>query len=106
MSDPINPDHYKVGGIETFDIIKAKMTEEEVIGYCKGNNRKYLDRRGHKQSKDLTELEKLKNRIEECKKQRWYLDREEEIYADKLSRLMSPPVTPDEWIEDPLHDED
>ena len=40
MSDPINPDHYKKGGIETFDVIKAKQTQEETIGYCKGNQRK------------------------------------------------------------------
>jgi hypothetical protein len=106
MSDPINPNHYKIGGIETFDVIKAKSTQEEVIGYCKGNNRKYLDRRGHKQSSDLTEVDKLKNRIEECRKQRWYLDKEEEIYVEELAKLTSPRNMPDEWIEDPLHDED
>ena len=25
MKDMINPDHYKVGGIETIDVIKAKL---------------------------------------------------------------------------------
>ena len=54
MSDAINPDHYKIGGIETFDVIKAKSTTEELIGYCKGNNRKYLDRRGHNQSVNIS----------------------------------------------------
>lgn len=106
MKDRINPDHYKIGGIETFDIIKAKSTREELIGYCKGNNRKYLDRRGYKQDPDLGEIDKLKNRIEECDKQAWYLNKEREIYAEELAKLMSPPVMPDEWIEDSLHDED
>ena len=105
MSDAINPDHYKIGGIETFDVIKAKSTTEELIGYCKGNNRKYLDRRGHKQSVNLSEIEKLKNRIEECDKQAWYLEKEKQIYTEQLAKLSSPKLMPDEWIEYPLHDE-
>lgn len=48
--DAINPDHYKVGGIETIDYIKAKMTPEEFRGYLRGCTLKYLSRMGHKDS--------------------------------------------------------
>jgi|TARA_R110000803_G_scaffold87355_4_gene154016 hypothetical protein len=45
-------DHYQKGGIETIDFIKAKLTEEELIGYLKGNVIKYLSRANHKNSTD------------------------------------------------------
>lgn len=106
MSDPINPDHYKKGGIETFDVIKAKQTKEETIGYCKGNERKYLDRRGLKNAVKSERLAWAKQCKEECCKQRWYLDQEEKIYDEIIAEEISSPVTPDEWIDDPLHDED
>jgi hypothetical protein len=48
VSDPTNPDHYKVGGIETIEFIKAKLTFEEYQGYLKGNVLKYASRIGHK----------------------------------------------------------
>jgi hypothetical protein len=35
MSDTINPDHYKHGGIETIEYIKAKMSPVEYYGYLK-----------------------------------------------------------------------
>lgn len=48
-ADPVNhPAHYKVGGIETIDYIKAKLTPEEFRGYLKGNLLKYSSRIGHK----------------------------------------------------------
>jgi hypothetical protein len=47
-NDPINPDHYRVGGIETIDFLKAKLTAEEYRGYLKGNVLKYASRIGHK----------------------------------------------------------
>lgn len=44
-SDPVNhPDHYNKGGIETLDIIKMCLTEEEYKGYLKGNILKYRER--------------------------------------------------------------
>ena len=50
-SDDINhPDHYMVGGIETIDILKAKMSEEEYHGFLKGNVIKYITRAGIKSS--------------------------------------------------------
>ena len=47
-NDPISPDHYKVGGIETIEFIEAKLSPEEFAGYCKGNMLKYITRAGHK----------------------------------------------------------
>ncbi|CAB4202657.1 SaV-like [uncultured Caudovirales phage] len=64
MTDAINPDHYKVGGIETIDYIQAKLTHEEFAGYCRGNALKYLSRVGHK---DAT--------AQEIDKVIWYLKR-------------------------------
>jgi hypothetical protein len=48
MKDAINPDHYKVGGIEAIDYVQAKLSPEEFAGYCKGNIIKYLSRSRHK----------------------------------------------------------
>jgi len=47
--DPVlKPEHYAVGGIETIDVIKAKLTPEQWIGYCLGNVLKYTTRHAHK----------------------------------------------------------
>ena len=59
----INPIHYKTGGIEVFDFMKAKLTSEELSGFCKGNIIKYITRANHK------------NGIEDLKKAQWYLDK-------------------------------
>lgn len=49
MVDEVNsPAHYTVGGYEALDVIKAKLTPEEFIGYCKGNILKYLMRANYK----------------------------------------------------------
>jgi hypothetical protein len=42
------PNHYTVGGIETIDYIRAKLTVEELRGYYRGNLLKYLSRARHK----------------------------------------------------------
>ena len=36
MNDPINPNHYKQGGLESIDAIKAFMSEEAFKGFLKG----------------------------------------------------------------------
>lgn len=65
MHDPVNhPEHYKVGGIETIDFIKAKLTPEEFRGYLKGNVLKYASRAGHKN-----------NAVEDAGKLAWYATR-------------------------------
>jgi hypothetical protein len=46
--DKINPDHYKIGGIETIDIIRAKLSKEAFEGYCTGNIIKYITRYNNK----------------------------------------------------------
>jgi hypothetical protein len=63
MSDPINPNHYKQGGLESIDAIKAFMSEEAFKGFLKGNCQKYLFRY------------EQKNGIEDLKKCQWYLER-------------------------------
>lgn len=61
--DKINPDHYKTGGIETFDILRAKLSPTQLAGFCKGNVIKYITRADHK------------DKVDDLKKCRWYLDK-------------------------------
>lgn len=68
--DMVNhPPHYTVGGIETIDYIKAKLTPEEFRGYLKGNILKYGSRVGHKD--DVTQ---------DAGKLKWYATR----YAESV----------------------
>ena len=62
--DNINPDHYKVGGIETIEYMKAKASPDEFHGHLRLTALKYLSRYGHKD-----------NTLQELKKAKWYLDR-------------------------------
>lgn len=64
MKDAINPDHYKVGGIETIDYLEAKMTPEEYQGFLKGNIIKYLSRSRYKG----TEAQDYKKALWYCNK--------------------------------------
>jgi hypothetical protein len=61
-SDPVNPSHYKQGGIECIEAIKA-ATGDGFVGYVWGNVLKYLWRWPKKGG------------IDDLKKARWYLDR-------------------------------
>jgi Protein of unknwon function (DUF3310) len=62
--DNVNsPPHYRQGGIECIEAIKAALTEEEFRGYCKGNAIKYIWR------------EKHKGGDESVRKGCWYLNR-------------------------------
>ena len=40
------PPHYKTGGIETIDYIRAKLGPQAFADYCRGNAIKYLARIG------------------------------------------------------------
>ena len=60
--DKINPEHYKTGGIETIDYLKAKLSPEELKGFLKGNIIKYLSRA------------EQKNGAEDYKKASWYME--------------------------------
>lgn len=61
-NSPITPQHYKVGGLETFDYLKAKLSPTELAGFCKGNIIKYVSRADHK------------GKLEDLKKAQWYLN--------------------------------
>ena len=61
--DNVNrPPHYGQGDIECIDYIKDILTDEELIGYYRGNVAKYLHRW------------RYKNGLEDLKKARWYLE--------------------------------
>jgi hypothetical protein len=89
MNDPINPNHYKQGGLESIDAIKAFMSHEAYKGFLKGNCQKYLFR-----------YEK-KNGIEDLRKCQWYLERllvvleeeEEMVNSTPLQTRQGPPIT-------------
>ncbi len=59
---PIEPAHYKLGGIEVIDAIEAWL-----LGFHLGNAVKYIARAGRKDPAKT---------VEDLKKARWYLDRE------------------------------
>jgi hypothetical protein len=61
-NDPVNPSHYKQGGIECIEAIKA-ATGDGFVGYVWGNVLKYLWRWPKKGG------------VDDLKKARWYLDR-------------------------------
>ena len=58
-----NPAHYGQGNIECIEYILDFLTDEEVIGYLRGNMAKYLHRW------------RYKNGIEDLKKAQWYLNK-------------------------------
>lgn len=61
--DNVNhPNHYKTGGIETIDYIRAKLGDKGTVAYCMGNVMKYTSRWQDK------------NGLEDLKKADWYLD--------------------------------
>lgn len=45
-----SPNHYKLKGldIESIDVLRAVLSHEEFIGFCRGNTLKYLIRAGKK----------------------------------------------------------
>lgn len=59
-----HPAHYNKGGIECIDALRACLTKEEFIGFCKGNALKYLWRCGNKDEP-----------VQELKKAEWYIKR-------------------------------
>lgn len=48
MSRDEKSNYYDAGGIETIDVIKAKLTDEQYKGYLLGNAIKYQCRMMHK----------------------------------------------------------
>ena len=65
MRDNVNsPPHYTIGGIEAYEVINSKLTEEEWRGYLKGNVLKYMLRANFKDSHK-----------EDILKAQWYLNK-------------------------------
>ena len=50
MIDPSN--YYDKGGINTLDVIRAKLTKEQYIGYLLGNLIKYTHRMNWKEARE------------------------------------------------------
>lgn len=61
MSNVNHPTHYNQGTIEVIDYIKDSLTNEEYLGFIKGNVIKYIARANHK------------NGTEDLEKAHWYL---------------------------------
>jgi len=70
-----NPLHYNNGSIECIDGIKAMLTDEEFIGYLRGNSLKYRWRYPHK------------NGVEDLKKAGWYENKLLEVLEDVRKKL-------------------
>ena len=64
-----NPEHYNQGGIECIDAMKAMLTDEEFIGFLRGNSFKY---RWRYRYKDTPKQDLLKAK--------WYEDKFLELY--------------------------
>lgn len=60
-NDPVNPAHYRKGGIEAFKIFEAYLTPEELRGFCKATILQYILRANDK------------NGLEDYEKAEWYL---------------------------------
>ena len=67
------PRHYNIGGIECIEAMEAMLSEEEFIGYLRGNSFKYRWRYAHKDGK------------QDLKKARWYEDRLLKVYENNLN---------------------
>jgi hypothetical protein len=64
MTDNVNsPAHYGQGNIEAIEYIKDFLTDDEYVGYLRGNIAKYMHRF------------RYKNGVEDLRKAEWYLKR-------------------------------
>lgn len=72
LTDNVNhPSHYKKYKLETIDNIQNSMTQDEFVGYLKGNIKKYLDRYQDK------------NGVEDINKAKWYLNKLIAVESDE-----------------------
>ena len=72
MADKVNhPEHYNQGTIECIDAIEAMLSQEEFVGYLRGNSLKYRWRF------------RYKNGIEDLRKAEWYEKRLLKVLEDK-----------------------
>ncbi|MEY3760471.1 MAG: hypothetical protein RIR39_1962 [Pseudomonadota bacterium] len=61
MSKDNKSSYYDAGGVETLDVIKAKLTKEQYQGYLLGNAIKYSCRMMHKSESPQRDAEKSAN---------------------------------------------
>ena len=61
MSRDKESSYYDAGGIETLDIIRAKLTDEQYKGYLLGNALKYSCRMMHKHGSPVRDAVKATN---------------------------------------------
>ena len=74
-ADKVNhPEHYNQGTIECIDAIEAMLSQEEFVGYLRGNSLKYRWRF------------RYKNGIEDLRKAEWYEKRLLKVLEDKNGR--------------------
>ena len=67
-----NPEHYNKGDIECIDAMKAMLTQEEFVGFLRGNSFKYRWRYTYKDGE------------QDLKKARWYEDKLLKVYENNL----------------------
>jgi hypothetical protein len=67
-----NPEHYTNGNIECIDALQSMLTEEEFIGFLRGNSFKYHWR-----------LRNKDNPIQDLEKAKWYDERLEKLLREK-----------------------
>lgn len=58
--DKINPNYYKIGGIQPYEYLKMKLTPEQYEGWLLGDAMVYLSRYGYKHNSESERLEDLK----------------------------------------------
>ncbi len=66
LEDEVNsPQHYQQGNLETIEVIKGMLTQEEFLAYCAGSVTKYVSRYRYKEtpSKDLDKAVWFLNRL-------------------------------------------
>ena len=75
LEDEINnPAHYNTGSMETIDLIREGMSDDEFLGYLKGNILKYVCRYLHKNKEDP---------VKDLMKARWYIEKLISIMREK-----------------------
>ncbi len=66
QEDEVNsPEHYQQGTLETIEVVKGMLTQEEFLAYCAGSITKYVSRYRYKgnPSKDLDKATWFLNRL-------------------------------------------
>lgn len=81
MVDMVNkPPHYMVGGIESIEVIKAKLTPEQYEGYLMGTKMAYDLRYPFKGSY-----------VQDLRKANWYAEKLIELQLERESEAVNPP---------------